>query len=225
MGGLVSAASGWDELAALNAAPKHDQVYRTHRGKPKGLVLLAHPGGFLLGSSSQQDKLARTYVRAGYNVRSLAYPLNDYRGAVRYSRKAALAARRRGRKVFAVGESAGGTLATDLALRGIVNGAVAVGAPTDFRRWYPKQLPGMTREKYREQIKMSNPAKASPITRARSPRRSDLLLFHSTQDETVDFGQSERFAHRSGAMLRELRGPHLADTSWVQRSRRFMDAR
>jgi fermentation-respiration switch protein FrsA (DUF1100 family) len=135
--------------------------------------------------------------------------MTSNRAAVRFATNEATRAHPADRPVFAYGESAGGTLAEMLALRGLVPAAVAVGGISDLTSWREENEP------YWDAIGLPTVADrqtASPLHQ-HTPRRGRLLLLHSLDDETVPFEQSARLAQRfsSTVTLGVLRGPHLTD--------------
>ena len=89
----------------------------------------------------------------------VAYPTRDLAGAWRHTRRVAL----RHPGAYAVGESAGGTLALNLAARGLVRGAVVLGAPTRLVGWPP--IPGYWRRMHAPQRlrrELWSPASGAP---------------------------------------------------------------
>lgn len=99
---------------------------------PRPTALLIHGGGFI--DRTELSTPAGPLRRLGYRVRVAGYPLGDVRGAYRAVARQAV---RLGRSspVIAIGESAGGSIATWLAGHRRVDAAVSVGAPQDFRAW------------------------------------------------------------------------------------------
>lgn len=182
--------------------------------RPKATVLLFHQGGWVMGSASMLKDECEAFARRGFEALSVAYPLHDYFGSLRAAERAVRW--RRGRRVYAVGWSAGGNLSAMLAVRGQIAGAVAVAAPTNLLKWqddsYWHDLVPLDR--YQRRL-------ASPIYRY---RRSDsrLLLLHSPGDTVVPYAQSVALARRTGAKLTPLTGDHLDDGSALRRSLRWV---
>jgi alpha/beta hydrolase fold len=192
--------------AALPLAPPAqaaDVVCRPD-GPARATVLYLHGGGFVLGAASDPynilvcDELAAR----GFRARVVDYPLHDLPGAVRAARAAA--ARHRS-PVYAFGDSAGGTLAALLAVRGQVDAGVAFAAPSDLLTW-PAE-PGWW-DRFG-----ATPAErraASPYRRA-GRRGAPLLLMHDPRDIAVPFEQSLRLARRAPrARLVRARAGYLA---------------
>jgi acetyl esterase/lipase len=95
-------------------------------------ALLIHGGGFV--DRAELSTPTAPLRRLGYRLRVAKYPLGDVRGAYRaVTRQAGRLGRTR--PVVAIGESAGGSIATWLAGHRRVDAAVSVGAPQDFRAW------------------------------------------------------------------------------------------
>lgn len=100
-------------------------------------ALLFHGGGFAFGSAAQMEEAAAKAQRRGFTVRSVEYPLWDIGAAVRSAVAAAQGLRHHGHRVFAYGDSSGGTLAALLAERGLADAAVANAPPSDLVHWPP----------------------------------------------------------------------------------------
>ena len=93
-------------------------------GAPKGTVIFLHSGGFIFNLSVDTARqICAEWAAAGYAVDVVSYPLGDVFGAEAASERAAAVAPVL--PVVAVGESAGGTLAEWLAVRG--DAAAAIG--------------------------------------------------------------------------------------------------
>lgn len=211
-------------LAVLAPSTRHaDVAFRARR--PRGLVLVLHAGGFVWGSARSSATLACRISHWGYDTLSVDYPPGDYRGAARYARARARAAKRRHLRVFAVGESAGGALAVDLAAHGLLRGAVAVAAPTDLVRWHGVTGPGFaTAATYWHRIRLSASARArwSPL-REMTGVSTPLLLAHSRGDRIVPYSQSARLHSKApSSVLCALSAGHMVDRSWIASARRWL---
>jgi hypothetical protein len=205
-------------LAGARAAGAANPICRPH-GQAIASVIVIHGGGFVWPGWADLS-LCRTLARSGFRAVNLVYPLHDLPGAVRATMRAAGRERKRAGRVFAVGLSVGGTLAELAAVEGKVDGAVAVGAPTDLLHWAPggplagRQWSdsaaywrdvGATRAERRA---------ASPIYAA-GGRAAPLLLFHSTDDEVVPIAQARALVkHVPTARLRRLHGRHLKSQAY-----------
>lgn len=185
--------------------------------KADAIVILG--GGFVVPGWTDTS-ICRALARRGFRAVNLVYPLHDLPGAVRATRSAARRARRSRRPVVAVGLSAGGTLAELLAVRGEVDAAVAVAAPSDLLHWSPggaaaaREWPNSAA--YWRDVGASRAQRraASPLRNV-GPRPAPLLLFHSPADEVVPFAQSRALRRRvPTSRLRLLRGRHLQSQAW-----------
>lgn len=86
------------------------------------VALILHGGGFVV-DVSERARAERIAERAGFRPRFVAYPRYDVQGAVRFVRAVARRERARGRRVYAYGESVGGTMAALLAQGGLARAA------------------------------------------------------------------------------------------------------
>jgi len=98
------------------------------RAEARPVVLLFHPGGFLLGTARSMDPAAEVARANGLHPVEVDYPLGSPSRALDYSIEQAELWGEAGRKVYAYGASAGGSLAADLAERGLVS-RTSVQAP------------------------------------------------------------------------------------------------
>ena len=187
-----------------------------------GTVLVFHAGGFVYGDASSAAGYCQEFADAGYDSVSVDYPTYDYPGALRYSRHAALAARKQGLPTYAVGWSAGGTFAAMLAALRDVNAGVAISAPTDLLRWN-----GTNKHYYRDMIKLRTleaRRRGSPYYRYRPGLSCPLLLMHGRPpDRIVHYWQSVRFARKDHLKLITLKHGHLKDPSSGPRAVRWID--
>jgi len=207
-------------LAFLTLAPQasaSDAIVRcAAHGTARGTVLVLPAGGFVVTTSpSYRRARCRPFTTAGFDVVALAYPINDYAAALRFTTDQATRARRAGRPVMIYGESAGATLAEMLAVRGVVPAAAAVAGISDLTNWREDKQP------YWDAIKLPTllaRRDASPLHQI-GPHPGRLLLLHSLDDESVPFEQSARLAQRlPSASLGVLSGSHLADGSATSRA-------
>lgn len=97
-------------------------------------VLLLHGGGWVFGNAAEMDRY-RPALPRGAKVISVEYTLCDYRKGLRDIERVARRERRRGRRVLAVGWSAGGGYATALAARRQVDAAVDLAPVIDYPHW------------------------------------------------------------------------------------------
>jgi acetyl esterase/lipase len=181
--------------------------------EPRATVLLIHGGGFLSGSAGLMMPECRAFAAIGYRAVSLDYPIANLAGARAYVFAAARRYRSHGR-TYAVGSSAGGTLAALLALEGRVDGAVAAGPLVDLlrepsprsilTRRFCRTLRRVARAYMRKQL---SPVYATPHG------MSPLVLVQDPHDPVVDFGQTAAFASRYHLTLIRSRSGH----SWPVR--------
>lgn len=208
--------------AAAPGGAHGDVVCKPARPARAGVVLL-HGGGFWIGATRQYlREFCAPWAAAGFRAVGVDYPVRNFVGAIRASRRAARSLRGVVAPVVAFGESAGGTLALRLGLAGHVGAVAAIAAPTDLISWnrddptFWTQVMGMS---------IADRRRASPIFRVGAWCPPTLLL-HSPTDEVVPFHQSVALAHRlATATLRPLRGPHLADPSARVRALRWLSTR
>lgn len=184
--------------------------------RPK--VMLFAPGGFL---ERQPIGYAKRALRdAGYKPLAARYPTHDLVGADRYAQRFAL---QHPRARIAVGFSAGGTLAANLAARGLVDRAVTVSAIGDLARWCGD---GPEARRYFEGelgATMADRRRLSPnrLFRKYGPHRK-MLIIHSPADWFVPFGQAERMAELSGGRLRAVTGGHGVFEQQMPRILRYL---
>lgn len=161
--------------------------------RPLASVLVIHGGAWYGGSASSSADLCSEAAALGYRARSLEYPLRSVGGSIEYAQAAASEERRLGRPLYAVGTSAGGTIAAYLAVRGRVDGALAVAPLSDMVDWREPWAGfwdglGMTPELRRRWSPCHNVGRSAP-----------LQIVHSRQDEVVPYEQSVRMVRRCGA--------------------------
>ena len=110
----------------------------------KPVMLLYHPGGFVFGDPSSMTAAKRRARKAGFAARAVDYgsgrmPLGRQ---TKRAFKEAKRLNRKGREVYAYGESAGGLIASRLAQKGLAKGA-AVQAPVANLPKFLEDLPGL----------------------------------------------------------------------------------
>ncbi len=103
-------------------------------GDKHPVVLIFHSGGFIF-AGKPMHQAAHAARRRGFVPKIVNYPPLNVPGAVRQSTQLAKRLNRRGRTVYAYGESAGGTLALLLAERGLVRAASAQAPVADIPGW------------------------------------------------------------------------------------------
>jgi len=203
---LLVALAAWPPPERAAAATPHGVLRCAAHGKPRATLLLLPGGGFVMPAEPVALRArCRLFARAGFAVVAVAYPLLGCPAALRAATDEALRARRAARPVLAYGESAGGTLAEMLAVRGAVPAAVAVAGISDLTTW-PR-----TDERYWSAVQLPTLLErqaVSPLHRI-GPRPGRLLLLHSPEDETVPFAQSVRPAGRHPGCC------HPSATTWM----------
>ena len=199
-------------LALLFPAQASADEYCQLRPKPIASVLIVHAGGWRGGSAASTLDLCLELSVLGYRARSVEYPLGTIPGSIEYTGAAAAQEARSGRPVYALGTSAGGTIAEYLAVRGQVDGALAIAPVSDLLA-FPGLRPGwweglgMTPELRRRWSPYYNIERPVP-----------LRIVHSRQDEVVPHEQSMRMAAKCGApcelVTLEYGGSHAASLAW-----------
>ena len=209
---LCACAIAW----SAHAAHAGDVVCRPD-GPARATVLYFYAGGFVTGQASDPANvgLCHEFAARGYRTRVVEYPLADLPGAVRAARAAA---RRHRTPTYAVGGSAGGTLAALLAVEGAVEGGVTWAAPTDLLTWPPDRAGRRElRATRRERIA------ASPYHQV-TPRAVPLLLMHDPRDRVVAFDHATRLAERAPtARVRRVRGDYMRHTWRPADRQRILD--
>ena len=161
---------------------------------PRQTALLIHGGGFI--DRAELSTPTAPLRRLGYRVRVAKYPLGNVRGAYR---AVARQAGRLGRTspVVAIGESAGGSIATWLAGHRRVDAAVSIGAPQDFVDWGNPE--------WGTQVRLPTTAlrrRYSPIhTYSRRSGDAPLLAVHYRGDIFVPPEHTTRLRNRGAQVL------------------------
>ena len=163
---------------------------------PRADLVLFHPGGFGGLSAQWLYGACRDFARLGFRAVSVEYPLGNYRRAVTFAR------RRVRRSWFAVGWSAGGTLAAQVALEHRVRGAAIVSAPVDFT------LYGTVAGWQALGVAPARRVALSPAFEP-APNPVPMLAMYSREDRVVTYAQGVRFARRVHATFQPLAGCHL----------------
>jgi acetyl esterase/lipase len=174
------------------------------------VVLLIHGGGFVVGDPSSMETAAELARDSGMQAVLIEYRLGNIRLALE---DAIEAARQYGpdREVYALGESAGGTLAALLAQRGLVDKAAANAPVADLVRWRTKSARAIKRS-------LGNPPREvlSRFSPALRTGESPILALGSRDDEIVPPGAARRWASRDPRVrFRFVEGGHVNDTGWA----------
>jgi hypothetical protein len=156
----------------------------------------------------------------GYAVDAVAYPPWDIPGAE--GDAVWMAASEPARPVFALGLSAGGTLAEWLAVHGYVKAAVSVAGISDLSTWGTSSDSGYWAQfNNNTGMTLAQRAAASPLEAvAGATAPVPLLMFSSPADTVVPYQQSVNLRDALQAKcgtcgsLMNLTGDHLQDPSW-----------
>lgn len=167
-------------------------------------ILVLHWGGFVGGSPALMEPHVDALKQTGAKVVNVAYPLGNPRRSERYVERVA----RRYHNAVAYGTSAGGTLALDLAHRGLVRAAVAVSPVTNLSTWGGEMA-----------WSASSRRRATP-----GCPKVRTLLIHAEDDDVVPFSDSLRFAERCKRVrfVAERRGGHGIIVGPLRNSLRFV---
>jgi acetyl esterase/lipase len=103
-------------------------------GRP--VLLLFHPGGFIMGDPHQMDAAAGVASNQGFRPVEVDYPLWDMRAMLRTSLDLAAHWRNLGHPVYTYGESAGASLAAVVAERGKARRAAVQAPVADVPTWF-----------------------------------------------------------------------------------------
>lgn len=163
------------------------------------VLLLMHAGGFLLGDPLLERDAVREARSRGFETANLDYVLGNLPAAVRQVSRIARGFSAAGRRVFAYGESAGGTLAALLAERGLVERAVAVSPVPDLRGWpdLPLAFVGLKR------------AQAARYSPALHPAVAPLLMLVARLDAPVVIAEDRAWARQDPLVVaRMVAGGH-----------------
>ena len=189
---------------------------------PKGqrvpAVVIIHGGGFTGGhrDAAREQNIGGTLARNGYVGMSIDYALADLgrpswpqnlfdcKTAVRWLRANAERLQIDPDHIGVIGGSAGGTLASLVALTRVNDGldperpygnfscevqcGVDMYGIADMREWHDSVMFSKTNEEAPELYRLASP---TTYVRADSP---PMLLLHGTADKAVDVSQSEKFA-------------------------------
>jgi acetyl esterase/lipase len=203
-------------LTTPGPAQAHD-IVMAPKGRPKATVLVVHLGSWVQGDATSCLPVARFLAAHGYRAVSIDYTLRDVPRSYRQSERKA----RRYHAAYAVGESAGGSIASWLAARRFVRAAVDVSGPVDLPRWERTSLPaGFLRG-----IGLSGRAawEWSPLRRY-SVRSAPLLGVYWDRDPWVPLAQGRAIARR-GAKLRVLHGRGHVGHTYFRAALRFIRGR
>jgi acetyl esterase/lipase len=166
------------------------------------VALLLPPGAFVFQAAPMFDA-REAALRAGFEPMQLDYPLGPPKRAWRFVRSRTKRLMRRGRVVVAYGESAGGTLAADLAVHGLSRFTVANSAIPNLLRWEPNRGDWRLLATTRAHRRFLSPA----LHRARTP----ILAMASPEDTTVPYAMARRWARADPRVhLLSFSGGHTA---------------
>ena len=150
------------------------------------------------------------FRNAGYRVRTMPEIPDKWKAAWRFIVEQA---NRGPSPHFAYGWSRAGSLAEMLALKGKVDGAIAVAAPSDLTRWW-NEFPEYWQQ---SNMTMQDRHDRSPLFNVPDHPVS-LLLLHSPKDDAVPFWHSRKLHRRvEGSKLVRLDGNHTDHIRDVRR--------
>jgi acetyl esterase/lipase len=217
--GLVTAAIALALLAPARAAASDLVVPAV--GHERGVILFIHGGGWMSGSPASELANARAFAHAGWRGISVDYPLLDIDASYRSVEQHAATMRLPGEPLYAIGSSAGATMAEWLAARGLVDAAIGVDGPSDLTTW--------------RAVKPGGPLAAVPVlvsgfalhgwqlspARVYSPRSRPLMVVSAADDALVETEQA-MLMQRRGAVLDQVPGGHLVSRSWRRPGAAFL---
>lgn len=212
---IVAAALMFAGLACGQGSPGAPTTSPADAGKPSAspgdegkrpVLLLLHPGSFWLGNASTMQPAAAIAARYGFRPILAEYPLEDLSRAVRWTKRQARKYHRRGRDVYAYGESSGGTLAALLADDDLV-GAAATYSPLPDLISYMESLPRPTYYAHLIAASRAMMRRYSPI---RYQAERPILAAVGATDYPVIKSSVNRWAERDeGVRTIELDGGHV----------------
>jgi acetyl esterase/lipase len=158
------------------------------------ILLLMHSGGFVIpGDMHDAAALAPRY---GFEPRDIQYTLGDPLQAWRDVRAAALRGLRSGRRVYAYGSSAGGTLAVLLAEHRLVEAAAADAPPGDLTNWGEAEMARLGIQNYWEDMPNHGATTRRFLSPILSGTSRPVLLQQDAADPIVPFGPNAAWAKR-----------------------------
>lgn len=174
----------------------------------KPVMLLFHPGGFVFGDPALEDRAAAAARKRGFRPRSVDYTLGNLPQAVKDATRTAKRLRRKGREVYAYGDSAGGTLAATLAQRGLVRSAAA-HAPVSSVPGYLKTLA----PEAAAYLHVTNPRKQKRLSPVKNRTRNPILTVTGNDDDLSRV--TRRWAKRDKMVRnRSTPGGHLQEDQY-----------
>jgi acetyl esterase/lipase len=175
-------------------------------GKPP-VALLIHGGSWLHGHAPSMAIAVAIAKELGFKPVSVEYPLSDVVAANNTTRRIAKKWRDRGYPVVAFGESAGGQIATLLAVEGRVDYAVGNAPVSNLLRYWE----GNEQEFWNKLG--ADEATRRELSPALHPQDRPVLLLHSPNDPGVPFDLSVDYARKFPGRVRLVRvhGCHILD--------------
>ena len=169
----------------------------------KPVMLLIHGGGFSSGSPADMKPAAERARKQGFRPVKVEYTLGNLAQATKDVKKVAKTYKRKGRDVYAFGNSAGGSLAAMLTRRKLAKASVANSAPVDLPKWFSEHPTAHALAGSPSQRAMR---KASP---ALHRNKGKVLNLGSDDDPVVDPTPAQEWAEQSpGVSYRPVEGGH-----------------
>ena len=170
------------------------------------VVLLFHGGSWLRGHAPSMAIPAQIARRYGLKPVSVEYPLGNVVAANQTARRVAKAWRDSGYDVVAFGESAGGQMATLLAVEGRVDYAVGNAPVSDLLRYFEGN-----EQEFWDRLDADEETRRE-LSPALQPQGHPVFLLHSPEDPGVPFDLSVDYDRRfEQVRLRRVGGCHILD--------------
>ena len=182
------------------------------------VMLFFHPGGWILGAGHPMTREQEAARLQGFETINVDYVLGDVPTAFAQAVQLAKQLKKRGRRVHAYGESAGGTMAAFLAQRGLVN-AAAVHSPVSNIPDFINQLAGIgqySRDFFDQQLKLTPQTEEvfSPVFRRKKSKRPIFAI--APQSDSLSPGTVEWANRDPNVMLVAPPGGHLEQSNFPE---------
>lgn len=209
---LSQSAAARIETSKLTNLTYNDQrqkldLYIPKHQRRKTALLFIHGGGFTTGNKKAMNGFAKLFAQGGFVSASINYRLapkhpypaarNDVTDALDWLKARAEMYQFNENKIVAIGYSAGGTLALNLALDGTLKLAagVSVAGATDLAILISQTPHRRLKRDLRGYLANTNPHDASPIFQV-SKHSAPIFLFHGDKDHLVPVSESVALANK-----------------------------